>query len=82
MTDNRRFLPAATSLAAAAAAALMAGCSFIPTYERPAAPVATASPAPRRRRARRAARRAARRPTSAGVISSSIRACSPSSRWR
>jgi multidrug efflux system outer membrane protein len=45
MTDNRRFLPAATSLAAAAAAALMAGCSFIPTYERPAAPVATAFPA-------------------------------------
>ena len=31
-------------LAALAAAALMAGCSFIPTYERPAAPVATQFP--------------------------------------
>lgn len=31
-------------LAALATAALMAGCSFIPTYERPAAPVATQFP--------------------------------------
>ncbi|KQP21675.1 efflux transporter outer membrane subunit [Pseudorhodoferax sp. Leaf267] len=31
-------------LAALAAAALLAGCSFIPTYERPAAPVATQFP--------------------------------------
>ena len=29
------------ALTAAAAALLLAGCSFIPTYERPAAPVPT-----------------------------------------
>ena len=39
-------LPLARSLPALAAAAALAGCSMIPTYERPPAPVATVWPAP------------------------------------
>ncbi|AVT11765.1 efflux transporter outer membrane subunit [Paracidovorax avenae] len=41
----RARLGARPLLCAAAAAALLAGCSFIPTYERPAAPVPAAYPA-------------------------------------
>jgi len=45
MTHTRRLLPSTLTLVAAGAAALVAGCSFIPTYERPAQPVPAAYPA-------------------------------------
>ncbi|CAM3978337.1 efflux transporter outer membrane subunit [Paracidovorax anthurii] len=46
MQSTQRVRPGARPLlTAVAAAALLAGCSFIPTYERPAAPVPAAYPA-------------------------------------
>ncbi len=46
MTLQGKARPMSRSLSALAAAALLASCSMIPTYERPAAPVATEWPAP------------------------------------
>jgi multidrug efflux system outer membrane protein len=46
MTPRAKALPLHRSLPALAAAALFTGCSMIPAYERPAAPVATEWPSP------------------------------------
>ncbi len=60
-------------------ALLLAGCSMMPTYERPAAPVAATFP---RRRCRSRRRRSP--PTSTGRTSSATRGCAADrpSRWR
>ncbi|MGJ7486146.1 efflux transporter outer membrane subunit [Variovorax sp. LT2P21] len=44
MTKRFNFRGASSAMTAVAAAALLAGCSLIPTYERPAAPVPTTFP--------------------------------------
>jgi multidrug efflux system outer membrane protein len=44
MTKRSNFRGASRAMTAVAAAALLAGCSLIPTYERPAAPVPTTFP--------------------------------------
>jgi multidrug efflux system outer membrane protein len=44
--STRKRMPFSRSLPALAAAAVLAGCSMIPTYERPAAPVAAQWPGP------------------------------------